>query len=177
MSSKSVLAVIAAAMLAPVPFARLAAQEPGGTGPVGMGLPEPDAPARAALGPPTLFQQFVGRLKLDKKTQLPAVEQIFSQALKEAGPVGEQMIQLRLQLVNATLANKPEDLESVRDGYMLAAARMTAIEVGAFAKVYAMLKPDQQSRSPEAFAIIAGVFQPPAPRAAGARGRQGAARP
>lgn len=173
MFSKTVLAVIAAAIL--VPVARLAAQAQGG-GQVGMPSPEPDAPQRA-LAPPTLFQQFVGRLKLDKKTQAPAAEQIFGEALKEAGPVGQQMILLRQQLVNVTLANKPEDLKPVQDAYTVAAARMTAIEVGAFAKVYAMLKPDQQSRSPEAFAIMAGVFQPPGPRAGGAIGRRGGGRP
>ena len=175
MSSKTLLAIIAAALLEPVPFARLAAQAPGGAGQVAM--PESEGPAMAALGPPTLFQQFVGRLKLDRKTQVPAVEQIFARAREEAGPAGEQMIELRLQLVNATLANQPDALRTAQDAYMVAAARMTALEVGAFVKVYAMLKPDQQSHSAEAFAIMAGVFQPAAPRAGGARGRRDGARP
>ncbi len=130
-----------------------------------------------ALGPPTPFQQFVRRLKLDKKTQAPAAEQIFSEALKEAAPVGQQMIQLRQQLVNAALANKPGELKPLQDAYTAAAARMAAVEVQAFAKVYAMLKPDQQSHAPEAFAVIAGVFQPPGPRAGGGRGRRGGGQP
>jgi hypothetical protein len=112
-------------------------------------------------------------LKLDSKTQVPAVEQILSEAAKDAAPVGQQMLQLRQQLVNLALENKPADMKPIVDGYAGAAAKMAGIEARAFAKVYATLKPNQQSSASQAFAIMAGMFQPPPPRASGGRGGRG----
>jgi hypothetical protein len=122
--------------------------------------------------PRTPFQLFADRLKLDAKTQVPVVEQILSDANKEAAPVGQQMLQIRQQLVNLALANKAEEMKPLVDAYTAAAAKMTGIEASAFAKVYATLKPNQQSNAPQAFAIMAGMFQPAAPRGGGPRGGQ-----
>jgi hypothetical protein len=35
---------------------------------------------------------------------------------------------------------------------------MTGIEAEAFGKVYALLKPNQQSKAPQAFELMAGMF-------------------
>jgi hypothetical protein len=83
------------------------------------------------------------------------------------------MLQLRQQLVNLTLENKAAEMEPVVDEYAVAAAKMAGVEARAFAKVYATLKPNQQSNASQAFAIMAGMFQPPAPRAPGGRGGRG----
>ena len=123
--------------------------------------------------PRTPFEQFADRLKLDGKTQIPQAEQIFSEAAKEAAPLGQQMLQLRQRLVNLALDNKPEEMKPVEEAYAATAAKMTAVEGRAFAKVYAMLKPNQQSRATQAFALIAGMFQPAAPRGAARGGRRG----
>ena len=42
-----------------------------------------------------------------------------------------------------------------------------------FAKIYAMLKPNQQANAPQAFAIMAGMFQPSPARGGGGRGTRG----
>ena len=138
----------------------------------GMGSDDTGAP-RIGLQQRNLYEQFADRLKLDSKTQVPAVEQILAEAAREAAPVGQQMLQLRQQLVNMALENKPADMKPVVDGYAVAAAKMAGIEARAFAKVYAMLKPNQQSSASQAFAIMAGMFQPPAPRGPGGRGARG----
>jgi hypothetical protein len=120
----------------------------------------------------TPFEQFADRLKLDAKTQAPQAAQIFSDAAKEAAPLGQQMLQLRQRLVNLALENKAEEMKPVQDAYAATAAKMAGIEASAFAKVYATLKPNQQSSASQAFAIMAGMFQPAAPRG-GTRGQRG----
>jgi hypothetical protein len=122
--------------------------------------------------PRTLYEQVADRLKLDSKTQAPAARQLFSDALTEAGPAGQRMLVLRQQMVNLMLANKPDDMKPVTDAYAEAAAQMAGIEARAFAKVYAILKPNQQPSAAQAFVLMAGMFQPPATGASGARGGQ-----
>ena len=134
-----------------------------------MGSDDTGAPG-IGLQQRTRFEQFADRLKLDSKTQIPAVDQILSDSAREAAPIGQQMLQLRQQLVNLGLENKPADMKPVVGEYAVAAAKMAGIEARAFAKVYAMLKPNQQSSASQAFAIMAGMFQPAAPRGRGGRG-------
>ena len=138
----------------------------------GMGSDDTGAP-RIGIQQRTPAERFADRLKLDAKTQIPAVEQILSDAAREAAPIGQQMLQLRQQLVNLALENKPADTKPVVDEYAAAAAKMAGIEARAFAKVYATLKPNQQSSASQAFAIMAGMFQPPAPRTPGGRAGRG----
>jgi len=138
----------------------------------GMGSDDTGAP-RIGLQERTPAERFADRLKLDSKTQIPAVEQILSEAAREAAPIGQQMLQLRQQLVNLALVNKSAEMKPVVDEYAVAAAKMAGVEARAFARVYATLKPNQQSSASQAFAIMAGMFQPPAPRAPGGRGGRG----
>jgi len=135
----------------------------------GMGREDSGAPP-LDLTTPTPFQQFVNRLRLDTRSQLPAVQETFAAAVREAAPVGQEMLQLRQQLVNLALSNRRDEMKPVVDAYAAAAARMTGIETRAFASVYRTLKPNQQSGAPEAFAVIAGMFHP-APRGGGRGGR------
>ena len=120
----------------------------------------------------TAIQQIADRLKLDQKTQLPALEQIAAEARKDAAPIAQQMIQLRQQIVNLELSKKPPELKTAVDAYASAAQQMAGIEARAFAKIYAILKPSQRSNATQAFALMAGMFQP-SMSAAGGRGRRG----
>jgi hypothetical protein len=120
----------------------------------------------------TPFEQFADKLKLDSKTQLPAAREILTAAAKDASPVAVQLLQIRQRLLNVALNGNPQELKPVQDSYAAAAAKMAGIEAAAFAKVYATLKPNQQSNAVQAFAVMAGMFQVVAP--AGGRGqRQG----
>ena len=51
-----------------------------------------------------------------------------------------------------------EDLNKLTADYAAAAAQMTKIEADAFAKIYAMLKPNQQAKAEQAFELMAGMF-------------------
>ena len=120
-------------------------------------------------GPATPLQDFADKLRLDKNTQLPAVQQLFAEAAKEAAPIAQEMIELRQQLVNLELGNRSAETKAVLEAYANAAARMTGLETRVFQQVYATLKPFQQSRADEAFALMAGFFQ-----FSGGRGGRGA---
>jgi hypothetical protein len=138
-----------------------------------MNTGESDVFPTVRVQPRTPVQQIADRLKLDPKTQLPAFEQIVSEAMKEAAPVGQEMLQLRQQIVNLELAKKVPEMQAAVDAYAAAAQKMTGIEARAFAKVYATLKPTQQSNASQAFALMAGIFQPS--MSGGGRGRRGGA--
>jgi hypothetical protein len=84
---------------------------------------------------------------------------------KEAVPVAQEMLRTRQVLVNAELGSKPDEVKAALETYSAAAAKMAALEAQAFAKIYALLKPNQQSRAPQAFTLMAGIFVPPAPPA------------
>ena len=126
--------------------------------------------------PRTIPQQFAAKLKLDK-VQGPAVDQILTSAATQAAPSAALMLQARQRLLNALRANREDEIKAAQDAYASAAADVARIESTAFAKVNALLKPNQQKEAPQAFALIAGLFSNvPAgggPARGGSRGRGG----
>jgi hypothetical protein len=121
-------------------------------------------------GPRTIPQQFASKLKLDK-TQSPAVDEILSAAASEAAPHVQQMLLARQRMLNAARASVPEEVKAAQDAYAAAAATVAGVEASAFAKVYALLKPNQQKDAPEAFILMAGLFSSPAAGGGGRGGR------
>src|SRR5262245_33717274 len=160
--------MVAAALL--LAFATAApAQETGGNaGGFGSGAGEAGGAVRAL----NRFEQFAGKLKADK-TQTPLMTPILQSAATEAAPVGQQMIQLQNQLLNALVAGKTDaDQKPIVEAYGSAASQMTGIEARAFGKICALLKPSQLGGAGQAFDLMAGWFQPPAPASGrGGRGR------
>lgn len=124
----------------------------------------------AATGQAAVLEEFADRLGLDMRTQITPVEKILTDGARAAAPVGLEMIQIRKRLLELELAGKSGDLKPVLNAYTSAAAKMTGIETEAFAKVYALLKPNQKSKAPKAFELMAGLLQPPPPRPARVRG-------
>jgi hypothetical protein len=122
----------------------------------------------------TRLDEFGGKLRLHPQNQMPALQQIFAEGGKEAAPVAQEMLQLRQTLLNLTLANRTAEIPAARAAYLEAATRMTGVEVAVFQKVYALLQPTQRSRTPDAFAFMAGFFQS-APARGGRGGRGGGA--
>lgn len=120
------------------------------------------APSTGSLDP-TPFEQFVAKLKLDSKNQLPEVEKIFTASAGEAAPIAQELVKLRAQMV--PLEGKPDQLAPVTAAFAAASERMVAVELRAFKQVQALLKPSQMSKTAEAFVLMAGIFNPPTPRA------------
>jgi hypothetical protein len=122
--------------------------------------------AQPTIGrPKTIFEQFTEVLKLDQKTQVPGVEEIMTGAAKEAAPIAQEMLRTRQLLANAELGSKPDEVKTALDAYTVSATKMAALEAQAFSQVYALLKPNQQSKAAEAFATMAGIFAPASPAA------------
>jgi hypothetical protein len=137
----------------------------------GMGQEDTGAP-RLALDEPLPGEKLIDKLKLDGKTQAPEVRLLLMDASREAAPLGQKMLELRQKLINLELQKKTDEIASAVEDYTAAAAEMAAIEARTFAKIYAILKPNQQANASQAFAIMAGIFQPAPPRGGGGRGGQ-----
>ena len=104
-------------------------------------------------------EQIVEKLKLNKE-QKEEFDKIVNAGREEAKPVQEAMIKLRGQLARATVAGAGDaEMKKAMDDYAAAAAQMTGIEAKAYGKLYALLKPNQQSKGPQAFELMAGLFE------------------
>jgi hypothetical protein len=121
----------------------------------------------------SFYEQLADLLDLDARTQVPEAEKILTVAAEQAGPVARQMQQLRIQLVNAEIGGAPDDAKKALEAYLESAVRMAEIEADAFTRLRALLKPSQEKRLDEAFAIMAGIFIPPPPPAGTPAGRRG----
>jgi Spy/CpxP family protein refolding chaperone len=114
------------------------------------------------------LDMIVEKLKLNKE-QKDQVQTIFLAAVEESRPIREQIMTSRETIAEAMITGKSQDdIKKLLDQYASASAQMTGIETKAFAKVYALLKPNQQSKAPAAFEIMAGMF---GAQAGGGRGR------
>jgi len=137
----------------------------------GMGNDDTGAP-KVSLQDPLPGEKLIDRLKLDAKTQAPDVRLLLMDASREAAAPSQKMLELRQRLVNLAIQNKNDEMAAVVTAYEAAAAEMAGVEARAFAKIYAILKPNQQANAPDAFAIMAGMFQPSPTRGGGGRGGQ-----
>lgn len=138
----------------------------------GMGNEDTGAP-KLSLEEPLPGEKVIDRLKLDDKTQAPEVRLLLMDASRDATPVAKRLLEIRLRLGNLALQNNIEEMPAAADAYAAAAAEMAAIEAKAFTKIYALLKPNQQPNAPQAFAIMAGIFQSAPSRGGGGRGQRG----
>ena len=121
---------------------------------------------------PTQAELFGSRLRLDSRTQAPAVEEILIEAQQAAAPVVQELLTLREQIVNLELSGRTEELEAALASHTAAAARLATVEAQAFKRIYAELRENQHERAAEAFVIMGGLFYPPAAPAGGGRGGQ-----
>lgn len=107
----------------------------------------------------TRVDEFGRRLRLNDREQRPKLDPIFAAAGAEAGPVAQEMMTLRLQMVNLALNNQPAEMAKVRAAYKAAAAKVAGIETKVLSDVYAFLEPRQHERVADAFEFMAGFFQ------------------
>jgi hypothetical protein len=166
-SRRSALAILTTFVFVPI---ILAAQN----APVSSGMGQEDTGApKLSLDEPLPGEQMIDRLKLDSKTQAPEVRLLLMDASRDATPVAQKMLEIRQRLGNLALQNKADEMPGAADAYAAAATEMAAIEARTFAKIYALLKPNQQANAAQAFATMAGMFQPNPGRGGGGGGRGG----
>ena len=122
----------------------------GGEGGMGGGAPRMQRQSKADM--------IADKLKLNKD-QKEQMQTIFQAAMEEAKPVAEQITKGREVIAGALIGGKSDDeIKKMLDQYAGLAAQMTAVETKAFGKIYALLKPNQQSKAPAAFELMAGMF-------------------
>ena len=122
----------------------------------------------------TKAEMFLEKLKLNKEQKEDALT-ILNAANEKAAPIREQLAKGRAMMANMITSKAPEaELKKLMADYTTVAAMMTNIEAEAFGKIYATLKPNQQSKAPQAFELMAGMFNA-APAGPG-RGRGGQGR-
>jgi hypothetical protein len=165
MRVRFVLGVIAVAgILAAVPGQSGSVRaQGGGTLPPGMA-----AESARAMTP---FEVYADRLGLDEKTQTPKVQEIFLASTQDAAGPARELLQIRQQILNIDLGSQPEtDRKAAMDAYMAAALKIAQVEANTMSKVFALLRPNQQNKVPNAFLALQGMFQLSAP-GGGGRGR------
>jgi hypothetical protein len=117
----------------------------------------------------TPFEMFADKLKL-KSDQKSEAETILSAAMEKAAPVRDQLNKGRQVIAQALLAKAgDDDVKKLLNDYTAVSAQMTGIQADTFAKVYAILKPNQQGKAAQAFELVAPILYP----AGGGMGRGG----
>jgi hypothetical protein len=141
----------------------------GGGGDMGAGAP---MQTRRQTKGEMLFD----KLKLNKEQKEEAVT-ILSAAMEKAAPVRDQINKGRMVIANAITGKaSEEDIKNLLGQFTAINAKMTGIEAEAFGKLYALLKPNQQAKAPQAFELMAGMFAGggmPGGGGGGGRGRGG----
>jgi hypothetical protein len=160
---------MAAAVTLPV-----AAQDEGGGGGGGRGGGGGFSSGGSGLpsdinAPQTIPQQFASKLKINAE-QRATVDRLLAAGATEAAPHVQETLQARQRMLNASRANNAAEVKTAQDALTVAAAKIAGIEASTFAKVYALLKPNQQKEATEAFALMAGLFSNSAPAGGGMRG-------
>lgn len=137
----------------------------GGGGGMSGGMPRMQRQSRQDM----LFD----KLKLNKE-QKDQASQILSAAMEKAAPTRDLLNKGRIVIANAITGKAGEDeVKKMLGEYAAVSATMTGIEADAFAKLYALLKPNQQSKAPQAFELLAGMFASGGMQGGGGRGRGG----
>ncbi|HUB82276.1 MAG TPA: hypothetical protein VMB03_25945 [Bryobacteraceae bacterium] len=115
-------------------------------------------------------EQVADRLKLNG-SQKSEFNSILDETQQGAGSIVQQVLKCRQDLANALINGKSgADLAPLNQALADAEFQMTGVEVKAFQKIVALLKPNQMSRVPEAFELMAGIFLQPG-RGRGGQGR------
>jgi hypothetical protein len=125
----------------------------------------------------TKQEMLLDKLKLNKEQKEEATK-ILSAAMEKAAPARDMLTKGRVVIANAITGKaSEEEIKNLLGQYTAVNATMTGIEAEAFSKLYALLKPNQQSKAPQAFELMAGMFAGSGMPGGGAgRGRGGQGR-
>jgi hypothetical protein len=118
------------------------------------GIPGGKAQVRSLTREEVLFD----KLKLNKEQREEAAK-ILSTAMEKAAPTRDRLTKGRIAIANAITGKASDaDLKALLDEYTAVHATVTGIEAEAFGKLYALLNPNQQSKAPQTFELMTGMF-------------------
>ena len=115
--------------------------------------------------------QLYEKLKLNKDQKEEAAK-IMSAAREKAAPVRDQLNKGRQLIVGLIMQQREDDVKKLMGDYAIVASQMTGVETEAFSKIYALLKPNQQAKAPQAFEMMAGMFAGGGNRGRGGQGEK-----
>jgi hypothetical protein len=139
----------------------------GGNPSAGPGAPMPQMRRQ------TKQEMLFDKLKLNKEQKEEAAK-ILSDAMEKAAPARDLLNKGRIVIANnITGKGSEEDLKKMWGEFTSVNATMTGIEAEAFGKLYALLKPNQQAKAPQAFELMAGMFAGNGMAGGGGRGGEG----
>ena len=137
----------------------------GRSGDMGAGMPQVRRLSKQEM--------LLDKLKLNKE-QKEEDTKILSAAMEKAAPARDQLTKGRMVIANAITGKATEEeINKLLGQYTVVNAMMTNLEAEAFGKLYALLKPNQQSKAPQAFELMAGMFAGGGMGGGGGRGRGG----
>ena len=120
------------------------------------------------------LDQFADKLKLNKEQRAQA-ETIMDAAREAMGPAQQKLIEARKNLAAALIGGKSaDDIDKLTKTYASLSAQAKELEANAFGKICALLKPNQQSKAVQNFALMAQLVesgQMGAPSGGGQRGQ------
>jgi len=123
-----------------------------GAGPVAGVPPRPHKETKS--------DQIVNRLKLNQD-QITAFRNILEATAKDSLRGVNQWLRARTTLATAMINGKSQtDLDPLVKAMSDAQFQITGIELTAFQKIDALLRPNQTANAPEAFDLMAGIFEP-----------------
>lgn len=111
-----------------------------------------------SFGAKNRLEQLTDMLQLSKE-QKKDVKALMDEAQKEAAPLKEELSKSVAQLAAAVQGGKQEEIEKAVTEHSVADAKMTAVEMKAFAGLYKLLEPDQRTKSRAAFVMMPGIFK------------------
>jgi Spy/CpxP family protein refolding chaperone len=106
------------------------------------------------------FDTIADKLKLNKEQKEQAAT-IFDAAQEAATPLNEQIVSQRNQITGAIIQgqNSGADFDKLMSAYTAVLAQRASVEATAYGKLYAILKPNQQSKAAQVFAEqMSGLF-------------------
>jgi Spy/CpxP family protein refolding chaperone len=104
--------------------------------------------------------QIVNRLKLNNDQKSEFIT-IMESTRKDASPIVQMLLKSRQDLANAMIQGKTDaEIAPLTQALSDAQFQMTGVEVKTFQKIVALLKPNQVSKAPEAFDLMADIFLP-----------------
>lgn len=106
------------------------------------------------------FDTIVEKLKLSKEQKEQAAG-FFDAAQEAAAPLNEQLANGRKQIAGAMIGgqNSGDDFQKLMAAYTALLSQMANVEATAYGKLYAILKPNQQSKAAQVFAEqMPGLF-------------------
>jgi hypothetical protein len=145
--------ILAGLLLATVAFGQR-----GGGGGGGRGGSRGGGDMPMSFGPKNKLELLADMLQLSKD-QKKDVKALMDEAQKEAAPVKEQLAKSRARISGAIASGKQDDVDQAIAAHSEIDAKMTEIEMKAFAGVYKLLNEDQRTKSRGLFIMMPGIFK------------------